>query len=112
MHEMAGLLPLDGAKRRALARLFWRQNYVLDRKSTRLNSSHRTSSYAVSCLKKKRNGWGAQSMIASALLTLAASLVWNGSVSEGAQCLSRVARVLLSDTGQDIQLLVHIVNCM
>src|SRR5207248_11636486 len=26
----------------------------LDRKSTRLNSSHRTSSYAVSCLKKKK----------------------------------------------------------
>src|SRR5437867_10146170 len=27
----------------------------LDRKSTRLNSSHRTISYAVFCLKKKRN---------------------------------------------------------
>src|SRR5207248_7142046 len=27
---------------------------VRDRKSTRLNSSHRTSSYAVFCLKKKR----------------------------------------------------------
>src|SRR5437762_6015586 len=27
---------------------------VLDRKSTRLNSSHRCSSYAVFCLKKKR----------------------------------------------------------
>src|SRR5437867_7693537 len=27
---------------------------VLDRKSTRLNSSHRTISYAVFCLKKKR----------------------------------------------------------
>src|SRR5207248_6881614 len=26
----------------------------LDRKSTRLNSSHRTTSYAVFCLKKKR----------------------------------------------------------
>src|SRR5438094_4434361 len=26
-----------------------------DRKSTRLNSSHRTRSYAVFCLKKKRN---------------------------------------------------------
>src|SRR5437867_5762613 len=26
-----------------------------DRKSTRLNSSHRTSSYAVFCLKKKKN---------------------------------------------------------
>src|SRR5437867_7144068 len=29
---------------------------VADRKSTRLNSSHRTISYAVFCLKKKING--------------------------------------------------------
>src|SRR5437867_5152377 len=29
------------------------QRRSLDRKSTRLNSSHRTNSYAVSCLKKK-----------------------------------------------------------
>src|SRR6266705_2395188 len=28
-----------------------------DRKSTRLNSSHRTSSYAVLCLKKKKTSW-------------------------------------------------------
>src|SRR5437867_8932574 len=28
-----------------------------DRKSTRLNSSHRTKSYAVFCLKKKKNCW-------------------------------------------------------
>src|SRR5437762_5060247 len=28
---------------------------ALDRKSTRLNSSHRCTSYAVFCLKKKRN---------------------------------------------------------
>src|SRR5438094_5798841 len=28
---------------------------ALDRKSTRLNSSHRTISYAVFCLKKKKN---------------------------------------------------------
>src|SRR5207248_5983739 len=32
----------------------WRREVVrLDRKSTRLNSSHRTISYAVLCLKKK-----------------------------------------------------------
>src|SRR5437867_8841502 len=28
-----------------------------DRKSTRLNSSHRTNSYAVFCLKKKNRAW-------------------------------------------------------
>src|SRR5947207_10751767 len=31
--------------------------YVLDRKSTRLNSSHTVISYAVFCLKKKKSGW-------------------------------------------------------
>src|SRR6266705_3495365 len=31
--------------------------YSVDRKSTRLNSSHRTISYAVCCLKKKRMKW-------------------------------------------------------
>src|SRR5437867_9909336 len=31
-----------------------RQTIGLDRKSTRLNSSHRTISYAVFCLKKKK----------------------------------------------------------
>src|SRR3712207_8504817 len=29
----------------------------LDRKSTRLNSSHANISYAVFCLKKKKNNW-------------------------------------------------------
>src|SRR5690554_7652331 len=32
-----------------------RQNVMLDRKSTRLNSSHVRISYAVFCLKKKKN---------------------------------------------------------
>src|SRR5690606_39546969 len=32
---------------------FNRNHYILDRKSTRLNSSHVKSSYAVFCLKKK-----------------------------------------------------------
>src|SRR5207248_10476646 len=32
-----------------------RAETALDRKSTRLNSSHRTISYAVFCLKKKKN---------------------------------------------------------
>src|SRR5437764_3236523 len=32
------------------------ERLVLDRKSTRLNSSHRCISYAVFCLKKKNNG--------------------------------------------------------
>src|SRR3712207_7254616 len=33
----------------------WRELRALDRKSTRLNSSHANISYAVFCLKKKKN---------------------------------------------------------
>src|SRR5258708_14094644 len=39
------LVPLDGTT----------QEFVEDRKSTRLNSSHQIISYAVFCLKKKTN---------------------------------------------------------
>src|SRR3989442_11869370 len=36
-------------------------NFKKDRKSTRLNSSHVRISYAVFCLKKKKNSWPIQS---------------------------------------------------
>src|SRR3712207_7209471 len=39
---------------RVLARLEGRVRFRLDRKSTRLNSSHANISYAVFCLKKKK----------------------------------------------------------
>src|SRR5688572_31491604 len=35
-----------------------RNHFYLDRKSTRLNSSHSQISYAVFCLKKKKSRWG------------------------------------------------------
>src|SRR3712207_7557650 len=35
----------------------WMAHGAIDRKSTRLNSSHANISYAVFCLKKKRNCW-------------------------------------------------------
>src|SRR3712207_8312038 len=38
---------------------FLRPGTVLDRKSTRLNSSHANISYAVFCLKKKKNQYQA-----------------------------------------------------
>src|SRR5690606_40721589 len=44
--EIAAFLPVDAAE-------FVKA--VLDRKSTRLNSSHVKNSYAVFCLKKKKN---------------------------------------------------------
>src|SRR2546430_8850043 len=51
--ELAGRYPgTDAAARRAPGR--WR-GHSRDRKSTRLNSSHSQISYAVFCLKKKKN---------------------------------------------------------
>src|SRR5437867_6980746 len=43
--------------------MVWKRWNVLDRKSTRLNSSHRTISYAVFCLKKKNNNTTTQQLI-------------------------------------------------
>src|SRR6266446_9368443 len=45
------------------ARLSRRPRRTRDRKSTRLNSSHLVISYAVFCLKKKRNFASANSLI-------------------------------------------------
>src|SRR5206468_7711947 len=58
--EHAGIDLTDGARRRALfGRIGAAARQVLvvseDRKSTRLNSSHDQISYAVFCLKKKKN---------------------------------------------------------
>src|SRR5690242_21196353 len=47
-----GTIP-DGLKLRAIAIATWRFVSEGDRKSTRLNSSHMSISYAVFCLKKK-----------------------------------------------------------
>src|SRR5688572_32059447 len=54
----------DGSLMRAVARRLGRELEVtIDRKSTRLNSSHSQSSYAVVCLKKKsRNAAGGSSV--------------------------------------------------
>src|SRR5437763_5370879 len=43
------------AEMSGLARTFFANTGSEDRKSTRLNSSHRCISYAVFCLKKKKN---------------------------------------------------------
>src|SRR5205814_3515577 len=44
-------LPVNSTQK---ANPFWRQDGFADRKSTRLNSSHLGISYAVFCLKKKK----------------------------------------------------------
>jgi LuxR family maltose regulon positive regulatory protein len=60
----------------------------------------------------ERYGWGAEPIVAPALVTLAANLVWTGEFDEGERWLQRTARALHTDTGPGIRLLVHIVRGM
>jgi LuxR family maltose regulon positive regulatory protein len=60
----------------------------------------------------ERYGWGAEPMIAPALITLASTMVWTGKFDEAERWLLRTTRALQTDTGPDIRLLVHIVNGM
>jgi LuxR family maltose regulon positive regulatory protein len=60
----------------------------------------------------ERHGWGTEPIIASALITLAANLIWTGEFDEGEHWLQRTERALHTDTGPDMRLLVHIVSGM
>ena len=60
----------------------------------------------------ERHGWGAEWMIAPALVTLAGATAWTGEFDEAERWLQRAARALQTDTGADIRLLVHIVSGM
>src|SRR5947208_6552757 len=53
--SVTGALLVDTILMLLVARVLWRWSAAKDRKSTRLNSSHQIISYAVFCLKKKRN---------------------------------------------------------
>jgi LuxR family maltose regulon positive regulatory protein len=55
----------------------------------------------------ERYGWGAEPVIAPALMTLAGTMVWLGEFDEAERWLQRTARVLQTDTGPDITLLLH-----
>ena len=55
-----------------------------------------------------RYGWGAEPVIAPALVTLAANLVWTGEFDEGERWLQRTERALQTDTGPDIRQLLHL----
>jgi LuxR family transcriptional regulator, maltose regulon positive regulatory protein len=55
----------------------------------------------------ERHGWGAEPMIAPALMTMAGTSVWLGEFDEGERWLGRTARALQTDTGPDISLLMH-----
>jgi LuxR family maltose regulon positive regulatory protein len=55
-----------------------------------------------------RHGWGTEPVVAPALLTLAANMIWTGEFDEGERWLQRAERALQTDTGPDIRLLLHL----
>ena len=59
-----------------------------------------------------RHGWGADPIVAPALVTLAANLAWTGEFDEGDRWLQRTTRALQTDSGPGIRLLVHIASGM
>jgi LuxR family transcriptional regulator, maltose regulon positive regulatory protein len=56
----------------------------------------------------ERHGWGAEPVIAPALVTLAANLVWTGELDEGERWLQRTAQALRTDSGPGITQLLHL----
>jgi LuxR family transcriptional regulator, maltose regulon positive regulatory protein len=60
----------------------------------------------------ERHGWGAEWMIAPAIVTLAGTMAWTGEFDEAGQWLQRAARSVPTDTGPDVGLLVHMVGGM
>ena len=54
-----------------------------------------------------RHGWGAEPVIAPALIMLAGTMIWTGEFDEGERWLRRTERALQTDTGPDITLLLH-----
>jgi LuxR family maltose regulon positive regulatory protein len=56
----------------------------------------------------ERYGWGAEPIVAPALVTLAGVQVWTGEFDEGERWLQHTERALQADTGPDIMLLLHL----
>ena len=55
----------------------------------------------------ERHGWGAEPVIAPALIMLAGTLIWTGEFDEGERWLRRTRQALQTYTGPDITLLLH-----
>jgi LuxR family transcriptional regulator, maltose regulon positive regulatory protein len=55
----------------------------------------------------ERHGWGAEPVIAPALIMLAGTMIWTGEFDEGERWLQRTRQALQTDTGPDIRLLLH-----
>jgi LuxR family maltose regulon positive regulatory protein len=55
----------------------------------------------------ERHGWGAEPVIAPALIMLAGTMIWTGEFDEGERWLQRTRQTLQTYTGPDITLLLH-----
>jgi LuxR family transcriptional regulator, maltose regulon positive regulatory protein len=55
----------------------------------------------------ERHGWGAEPVIAPALIMLAGTMIWTGEFDQGERWLQRTRQALQTDTGPDITLLLH-----
>jgi LuxR family transcriptional regulator, maltose regulon positive regulatory protein len=55
-----------------------------------------------------QHGWGAEPVIAPALVTLAGNLSWTGELDEAERWLQRTARALQTDAGPGIRQLLHL----
>ncbi len=60
----------------------------------------------------ERHGWGAEPIVAPALVTLAAATIWTGEFDEGERWLQRTAQALQTDTGPGIRQLLHLATGM
>ena len=55
-----------------------------------------------------RHGWGAEPVIASALIVLADTMIWRGEFDEGERWLQRAARAVQADDGPGIRFRLHL----
>jgi LuxR family transcriptional regulator, maltose regulon positive regulatory protein len=55
-----------------------------------------------------RHGWGAEPVIASALVVLADTMIWRGEFDEGERWLQRAARAVQADDGPGIRFRLHL----
>jgi LuxR family maltose regulon positive regulatory protein len=60
----------------------------------------------------EQHGWGAEPVVAPALVTLAGTMAWTGDFDGAEQCLQSSARALRSDSGPGIRLLLHVAGGM
>jgi LuxR family maltose regulon positive regulatory protein len=88
--------------------------YLEVRCLAQLGSASRLRSFAVTrrhCEEAialaERHGWGAEWMIAPALVSLAGTMVWTGEFDEAERWLRRAARAMHTDTGPDKGLMLH-----